>query len=188
MITYCTGSARQKRGYFNGSDDVVMLDNIEVLFCASENGRNYFAYGEVPFASFTVTDYLDYRRALCKDKPTAADLAKFELCGKKRIGSLCAAELRCVMFLEKTCGTTDKTVVVNLDGIKYSSKNAASLARLLSACKDAYVFVTDKRFLPRRGSGYRTLSFGKSTKYVRPKFYAAKLLAKRINAIKVSVM
>ncbi len=59
MTTYCTGSARQKRDYFKETDGTVVLDNVEVLFCVSENGRNYFAYGDVPFADFSVAEYLD---------------------------------------------------------------------------------------------------------------------------------
>ena len=133
MVTYCIGSARSKREYFANMDGVVILDNVEVLFCASENGKNYFAYGDVPFGSFTVEEYLTYRRALCTEPFSVNSLAPFDIPGSKRVSRLLPAEMRCVMFLEKTMGHTDKAVVINLDGTKYTKKNNASLKRLLKA-------------------------------------------------------
>lgn len=62
MITFCLGSARQKRAYFSDIGAIV-LDNVEVLFCSSEDGYNYFAIGKPPFADFTVAEYLRYMRA-----------------------------------------------------------------------------------------------------------------------------
>ena len=188
MVTYCIGSARQKREYFGKMDGAVILDNVEVLFCASENGRNYFAYGDVPFAAFTVREYLKYRRSLCKTEAPTDMLEKLCLRANKRIGKLAPAEMRWVTFLEKTCGGTDKPVVINLDGAKYSRRNAAALMRLISLCKDAYVCVTDRKFVRRCGATAQTLAFGKPAKYTRPDFYAAKRLAAKINAKRVSVM
>lgn len=189
MVTYCIGSARQKREYFGKLDGAVILDNVEVLFCASENGRNYFAYGDVPFSAFTVREYLKYRRALCKAEIPADMFGKLRLRANKRLGKLAPAEMRCVAFLEKTCGSTDKPVVINLDGAKYTRRNAAALMRLVALCKDVYVCVTDKRFLRRSGATAQTLAFGTPVvKRARPKFYAAKRLAQKINAKRVAVM
>ncbi|MCH5158826.1 MAG: hypothetical protein J1F33_06490 [Clostridiales bacterium] len=187
MVTYCIGSARAKREYF-ADVGAVVLDNVEVLFCASENGKNYFAYGDVPFGSFTVEEYLTYRRALCSEPFSEKSLLPFKIQATKRIKKLVPAELRCVMFLEKTNGHTDKPVVINLDGVKYTRKNNAALKRLISAAGDAYVCVSDARFVVNADKGYKTLVFGKTNGGVRPKFYAAKRLAKRIGARRASVM
>lgn len=185
MITYCIGSARQKREYFRDGDYVV-LDNIEVLFCASENGRNYFAFGDIPFADFTVGEYLNYTRAL-ESKVPGGVIRDFGLNENKKLKKLCAAQLRAVMFLERTAGKTDKPVVINLDGTRCNAKNAKALGVLLSHISDAHVCVTDKRFLKKARGEHRTVSFGKSVKSHRPVFYAAKVLAKRIGAKKVAL-
>ena len=189
MVTYCIGSARQKREYFKNMKGAVVLDNTEVLFCASENGRNYFAYGAVPFAAFTVEQYLDYRRALCGGGMDDSIIAALKLSPNKRLGSLSAVEMRCVAFIEKTGGQTECPVVINLDGSKYSRKNLKALERLISHCAQAYVCVTDKRFVKHAHGVFKTLAFGKPTaKCKRPKFYAAKQLAKRLGAYKIAVM
>ncbi len=189
MVTYCLGSARQKRAYFIGQSNITVLDNVEVLFCASANGRNYFAYGHVPFSEFTVIDYLAYRRALCRDAVTVETVRSFGLDPNKKIERLCATEMRIVSFLEKTAGKSDLPVAVNLDGTKYTRKNAAALERLLSGiATDVYVCVTDAKFLRRAKTRHVTLFFGKARKKHRPKFYTAKILASRINAVRVSVM
>lgn len=189
MVTYCTGSARQKRAYFGEASGVVVLDNVEVLFCVSENGRNYFAYGDVPFSSFTVERYLRYRRALCGDKAPLGLLTAFGISRKKRLKRLSPVQMRCVSFLEKTAGKTDKAVVINLDGTRYSRRNNAMLKRLLSAVGDAYVCITDDRFIKNADSGISLLSFGKTGKCVnRPSFYSARQTAKAMGAKRVSVM
>lgn len=166
----------------------MLLDNIEVLFCASENGRNYFAYAPVPFGSFRVGDYLRYRRALCGEKIQPSDIEKFGINPKKRMRRLCAAERRIVQFLEKTCGKTDKPVIINLDGIRYSRRNMTALKRLLAVVPQAYVFVTDKRYTSRFRGEHLTQTFGSQSPFITHKFYAAKELAERIGADKVSVM
>ncbi len=188
MVTFCIGSARAKREYFAGASGVVILDNVEVLFCVSENGKNYFAYGDVPFGSFTVEEYLTYRRALCTEPFSADSLKPFGIPASKRICRLSPAEMRCVAFLEKTMGHTDKAVVVNLDGAKYTRRNNAFLRRLLKAVGEAYVCVTDARFVANADKGFRTLMFGKKTEGQTPKFYAAKKLARKIGAKRVAVM
>ncbi|MCH5162415.1 MAG: hypothetical protein J1G38_02865 [Clostridiales bacterium] len=188
MVTYCLGSARQKREYFNCMDGAIVLDNIEVLFCASENGRNYFAFGDVPFSDFTVAEYLNYRRALEIEKVRMSDITELGLSPNRRLGKLSSVQLRAVMFLEKTVGNTDKAVVVNLDGTRYSRKNAAMLDRLLDFIGTAYVCVTDNRFLTKAHGDFRTLFFGKTVAAKRPEFYAAKLLAKRIGAKRIAIM
>lgn len=164
------------------------MDNIEVLFCVSENGKNYFAYGDVPFADFTVADYLKYRRALCKDKAGEECITEFGLKAKRRLRRLNPVQMRVVQFLEKTCGNTDKTVVVNLDGTRYGKRKAARLKRLTDKCRDVYVFVTDERFVKRCIYPHKILTFGKPTRGAARKFYAAKQLAERIGATKISVM
>lgn len=189
MVIFCTGSARRKREYFKKRDNVLLLDNIEVLFCASENGRNYFAYGKVPFANFTVIDYLRYRCALCGKTPTENDVKAFGLSPKSRIGRLAFAERRCVTLIEKSEMTNGKDVVVNLDGAKYSKKNGAALNRLLSNCSgDVYVCITDNRFEKKTKRTHKTLAFGcPQSKRKRPEFYAAKKLARMIDATRVAV-
>lgn len=187
MVTYCLGSARQKRAYFAASDAVV-LDNVEVLFCASIDGKNYFAYGDVPFSSFTVSEYLKYRRALCSADVDEGDIRAFGISPDKRLCSLVPAEMRIVAFLEKTCGKTDRAVVVNLDGTKYTRRNAAALNRLLARVKDAYVCVTDRKFVRKAPVEHRELSFGKPSFCGKPVFYYAKILARKINAKRISVM
>lgn len=189
MVTFCLGSARQKREYFRNKD-VLVLDNIEVLFCASENGKNYFVYGAVPFSEFKVAEYIKYRRALCGGETDLSVLARLDIPLNKRFGRLCEAERRGVMLAEKTGGAEPSaTVLINLDGAKYSRKNMRALDRLLHECKDAYVCVTDKRFLKHASVPYKELHFGKAANAkVRAEFYAAKLLKKRLGASKVAVM
>lgn len=187
MITYCIGSARQKREYFK-TVKAVMLDNTEVLFCASENGRNYFAYGDVPFASYTAAAYLKYRRALCGGKDVTPLLGEYHIRPTKKLSKLVPAEMRCVTFLEKTGGESAAPVVINLDGTKYTRRNAAALSLLLAHVKDAYVCVTDNRFLRCAVVPHRTLTFGKRVSSHRPSFYAARLLAKKLGAKRVAKM
>ena len=182
------GSARQKREYFKRASGAIVLDNVEVLFCASENGRNYFALGAVPFGGFTVIEYIRYKCACVRTVPSSAQIEELGLNPYRLIGGLSPAEMRVAMYLAETGGSTDKAVVINLDGAKYTRKNAAALSKLLSRIGEAYVCVTDKRFL-RKATGYKTLQFGKPpAKKKRPAFYAAKLLAKKLGATKVAVM
>lgn len=186
MVTYCTGSARQKREYFKDMGFCV-LDNVEVLFSVSEDGRNYFAFGDVPFADFTVGEYLNYSRAL-KSKVGDETIRAFGLDKNKRLKALCTVKQRAVMLLEQTAGEVDKPVVINLDGTKYTRRNLRALNALLKYVTTAYVCVTDERFLKRARGEYRTVRFGKYVKSARPAFYAAKVLAKRIGAKRVAVM
>lgn len=188
MVTYCTGSARQKRAYFSEASGVVVLDNVEVLFCASENGRNYFAYGDVPFSAFTVDEYLKYRRALCGAGAPCELLRKLGISASKRLGRLTAVQMRCVSFLEKTAGRPACAVMINLDGTRYSRRNDACLKRLLSVLPEAYVCVTDERFVRHASADAKILAFGKKVKGARPAFYSARVLAKRIGAKRIAVM
>ena len=189
MVTFCLGSARAKRAYIKKIEDAVLLDNIEVLFCVSENGRNYFAYAPVPFSEFSVYDFLMYRRALCGDKVATSDIKRLGINPKAKIGRLPAAARRGVQFLEKTCGHTARPVVINLDGIRYTRRNAAALKRLLSALQnDAYVFVTDNRFKKRFRGSCATMAFGKQAKTSTHRFYNAKLMAEKAGANKISIM
>lgn len=189
MVTFCLGSARQKRAYTKTIKGGVLLDNIEVLFCASENGRNYFAYSPLPFASFTVYDYLSYRRALCGDKITESDIKGFGINPNKKIGRLTAAARRTVQYLEKTGGATDNPVIINLDGIRYGRRCFTALKRLISMLTgDVYVYVTDRRFADRFGGLSGIVTFGSQSKTSTHKFYSAKLLAKKAGANKISVM
>lgn len=185
MITYCIGSARGKRAYFKG-DDYVVADNIEVLFCVSENGRNYFAIGDVPFAEFTVSQYLNYKRALCKEKPDEKIMRVFGLDPDRRVGSLSNVKMRALQILEKTCGKTDKPVVVNLDGTRYTPRLNRELKRLIGALGCCYVCVTDARFLRYASKAVKTLFFGKYVKRHAPRFYAAKRLAELIGAKRIA--
>lgn len=188
MVTFCLGSARAKREYIKSVKGALLLDNIEVLFCASENGRNYFAYAPVPFAGFSVYDYLTYRRALCGQKLIVSDIKAFKLNPKKKLGRLSAAERRIVQFLEKTCGVADKPVIINLDGIRYTRRGMAALRRLISVIPEVYVFVTDRRFINRFRGESKTLNFGSNTAFTAHRFYAARALAQKIGANKISIM
>lgn len=188
MITYCIGSARQKRAYFRERDAVV-LDNTEVLFCASENGRNYFAIGGMPFGSFTVEQYVKYHTALKRDKPDLAQLKRLGIPPHKRVSRLLPVELRIVDLFVKVCGKTDKAVVVNLDGTKYTRRGNRALFALVDILRDTdvYVLVSDMRYLKKAASGVKVLQFGKRVNKRRPSFYAARILAARIGAKKVAV-
>lgn len=188
MVTFCLGSARQKRAYIKDISGAILLDNIEVLFCVSENGRNYFAYAPIPFGEFKVFDYLRYRRALCGEKPVVSDVKKFGINPNKKLCAISAAERRTVQFLEKTCGKTDKPIIINLDGIRYNRRNMRALKRLLAAVSQAYVFVTDKRFMSRFRGKCGTLTFGGQSHFLTHRFYAARLLAKKTGATRISVM
>ena len=187
MVTYCVGSARQKRAYFGSASGVVVLDNVEVLFCASADGKNYFALGEPPFGSFTVYEYIRYRRALCDKKVTTDHIRELGLSPNKKLKRMCPAEMRLVTYLEKTAGDTDRAIVINLDGCKYSRKNAAALNRLTVLAGEAYICVTDERFIPPAA---RIMRFGKKTgrSFSRPLFYAARRLARILGAKKVEVV
>ena len=188
MVTFCLGSARAKRAYVKTIEDAILLDNIEVVFCVSENGRNYFAYAPVPFSEFTVYDYLSYRRALCGEKLIASDIKRFGINPKRKMGRLSAAERRNVQFLEKTCGKADKPIIINLDGIRYTRSGMAALCRLRAVVPDAHVFVTDRRCAARYHGECDTKMFGAQSKHSTHRFYAAKLLARKIGANKISVM
>ena len=188
MVTFCLGSARGKRAYIKTVKDAVLLDNIEVLFCASENGRNYFAYAPVPFGEFKVCDYLRYRRALCGEKVIVSDIKKFGINPNMKMRKLSAAARRTVQFLEKTCGKADRPIIINLDGIRYSRRCLTALRRLVKAIPESYVFVTDKRFVRRFKDKHKTVMFGKQSHFLSHRFYAANELAKRIGATKVSIM
>ncbi len=191
MITFCTGSARQKRAYFEEASGVVVLDNVEVLFCASENGRNYFAFGEVPFSTFTVDDYLKYRRALNVGEISAnidVFLRKQKLSGLRRLKYISPVQMRIVSYLEKTAGVTDKSVVINLDGTRYTRSLNRQLKRFIAEIPtDVFVCVTDNRFVDKADPGYKTLAFGKKIDGVKPKFTAAKKLARRVGAKHVAI-
>lgn len=191
MVTFCTGSARQKRAYFEEASGVVVLDNVEVLFCASENGRNYFAFGDVPFASFTVDDYLKYRRALNVGEVSAnidVFLRRQRISGVKRLRYISPVQMRIVSFLEKTAGVTEKSVVINLDGTKYSRALNKQLKRFIAALPvDVFVCVTDEKFIDKADNGYKTLAFGKKVDGIKPKFTAAKKLARRVRAKSVAI-
>ncbi len=168
--------------------DVVFLDNTEVLFCASEDGRNYFAYGDLPFSDFTVAEYLEYARALKGEKVTRQIIETFGIDPDVRVKRLCPAQYRCVQFLEKTRGLRQKALAVNLDGSKYTRKNAAFLDALIKLADDVYICVTDKRYMTKCKYEFKTMLFGKPTKRIKPKFYAAKLLAKRLGAKRIAIM
>lgn len=186
MVTYCLGSTKQKYAYFRNFDAAV-LENPEVLFRASENGVEYFAYGKIPFAGFSVRDYLGYRTSLCPRRPTEKEMRALGLRPSAKLGRLCAAARMCVYYLEKACGAELNRVVIDLDGVKCTRKNSAVLNRLLSLCGTAFVCVTDERFLKRAGA-CRTLRFGKGIKYARPKFRKADKLHALIGADRVGVM
>ena len=188
MVTFCLGSARAKRAYIKEIKDGTLLDNIEVIFCSSENGRNYFAYAPIPFGDFRVCDYLAYKRALCGQKVVVSDIKKFGINPNAKMKRLSAAARRTVQFLEKTCGLADKPVIVNLDGMRYSRRGMTALNRLLAAVPEAYVFVTDERFKSRFKGEYKTLMFGSQSHFLKHGFYKARLLAKRAGATKISVM
>lgn len=188
MVTFCLGSARAKRAYIKTIGDAILLDNIEVLFCVSENGRNYFAYAPVPFSEFSVNDYLSYRRALCGEKLVESDIKRFGIDPKRKMGKLSAAQRRTVQFLEKTCGKADKPIIINLDGIRYTRRCMTALRRLLAVIPAAYVFVTDKRFVSRFRGEFATQTFGAQSHYTAHRFYSAKLLAQKIGANKISIM
>lgn len=190
MVTFCLGSARQKREYFKNKG-VLVLDNIEVLFCASENGKNYFAYGAVPFSEFEVADYIKYRRALCGGETDLSVLTRLGISLRKKFGRLCEAERRAVQLAEKAGGKASASVLINLDGARYSRKNMRVLDRLLLECENAYVCVTDIRFSKRTGVAHERLYFGKpniKAHKAHAEFYAAKLLKRRLGATRVSVM
>ena len=191
MVTFCTGSARKKRAYFEEASGVTVLDNVEVLFCSSENGMNYFAFGEVPFASFTVDDYLKYRRALNVGEISAnidVFLRRQKLSGLKKLKRISPVQMRIVNFLEKTAGVTDKAVVINLDGTKYSRRLNKQLKRFIAALNvDVFVCVTDNRFIVKANNGYKTMTFGAKNDGTKPKFTAARKLAKRVRAKRVAI-
>lgn len=176
MVTYCVGSARQKRAYFMRQSAAV-LDNVEVVFCANVNGKNYFAYGGLPFAEFTVKSYLKYRTALCDGGANFALLDKLGIRLNERIGKLCTAQMRCVQYIERIARGECGTVVINLDGTRYSRKNAKFLNALLSVCKNAFVCVTDNRFVRRAKRIDRIMRFGKPCK-TRAALYKANRLIK----------
>lgn len=188
MVTFCLGSARQKREYIKTIPDALLLDNIEVLFCASENGRNYFAYGDVPFSSFCIGDYLRYSRALNPEKVSVDDILAFGLKPEKRLGRLNPVEHRAVQFLERMYAARGRTVIVNLDGARYGKRRLACLQTLLGHCEKAYVFVTDDRFFSRYKAEKTCVRFGKPIGKIRAKFYRARRLASLIGATRVAVM
>lgn len=185
MITYCLGAARQKRAYFaKMRGEAIFLDSLEVIYCADGNGVSCFAIGDVPFASFPAEQYLKYRRALLAESKTEL-LDSLRIKRDTPLGKLSPAQVRCVQFIEKTGGDARKPIVVDLDGTKYSRKNARALRTLLSLCREAYVCVSDERFIPRKTSA-KIMRFGSALRARRPRFYPAKRL-KNIGAKKIAV-
>lgn len=187
MITYCLGSARQKRAYFSDFPCGLYLDNIEVLYCVSENGSNCFAIGDVPFADFTVREYLRYRRALCASVPSDADIRALGLDPNKRLRKLRPAQMRCVQFLEKTGGIGKisgkyASLIVNLDGCR-ARGNRAALKRLVRLFDNVYVCVTDEKFV-RKHSPCRLLRFGRHVAHRRGEYKPSREFACAVPGVK----
>lgn len=169
-----------------------MLDNEEVLFCASENGRNYFAYGAVPFAVFTAEQYVKYKLALCGAEKTVEALSMLSMLNiphDVRLGAIVPAQRACIDYIiKKSGGLLKERTVVDLDGVKCTRKNRKALNELIGLCPDLFVCVCDNRFLKYAKKPFTTLDFGKRQKCSRPRFYEARRLAKMISAYKIAVM
>ena len=113
----------------------------------------------IPFASFTVLEFVRYSRALKDEKQLtrmqvlervrAAGLAKSLNCRLKRLS---VVEYRALNMAIKTEEDT-QAAYVNFEGLKYSRKNKKTLNRFVNtwaARLKVFVLVDDNRFIPKK--------------------------------------
>ena len=69
MIVYCLGDAKAKRAAFRAADggiNSMSIDNDEILTVLKNDGKTYFAVGDIPFADMSVSEFVAYSKSLCK--------------------------------------------------------------------------------------------------------------------------
>lgn len=157
-VTFCLGNVGVKRrSFLQPEPGAVCADNDDILLHFRLNGRLYCALGYIPFADFTVRDYVAYARSLKARRPLGDDEIRFILrsAGFRkplycRVGSLTRVEYRHLCLAAKLEIDT-KTIRLNFDGLPYSARHRRQLLRLLRALDTRYdvrVAVTDTRFIP----------------------------------------
>ncbi len=160
MVTYCVGDIVAKRRAFRKKcdGDTVSLDNDDVIADVKANDETCFLIGELPFADFSIADYVRYARA----NLTQLALGKVAIKNLLRLAGYKGSMFRCIKRLSRVdyrkiqlaSKVTDKTriVYVNFDGLPYTKFYKRRLRALLKTWKkfDVYVSVSDVRFLPKK--------------------------------------
>lgn len=166
MIVYCLGDAKAKRAAFRSTDggaNSMSIDNDEILTVLKNDGKTYFAVGEIPFADMSVSEFVSYGKSLCKTQPAHrreisyyAKLFGFKSVMCKKLKKLSVPQYRMAQFLTKY-DLSVRDVYVNFDGLEYSRANKKAVNGFLSKIKryfNIYVGVSDFRFT-RYGSAVR---------------------------------
>ncbi len=163
MVFYCVGDCRIKRAAFLSASKLrgeIYLDNDEVGGLVSDkNGETVVVKSDepLPFADFTVGEFVAYSRALTSEKPmTDSDVAELarslslRVPLRKKMGELTVVQRRSVMLLAKHMKNL-RSVFINMDGSDYSPRVKFDLTRLLRSLSDRinlFVSVSDLRFIP----------------------------------------
>lgn len=166
MIVYCLGDAKAKRAAFRSTDggiNSMSIDNDEILTVLKNDGKTYFAVGDIPFADMSVSEFVAYSKSLCKTQPARrretsyyAKLFGFKSVMNKKLKKLSVPQYRMAQFLAKY-DLSVRDVYVNFDGLEYSRANKKALEGFLSKIKryfNIYVGVSDYRFM-RYGASLR---------------------------------
>lgn len=151
MVRFVLGCDKEKRLYFRQAG-YLLIDNDEVIYARRVCNREYFATAKPPFADFSAAETVRYARALSSGADFRALASNVGINPNKLMSKLNAAERRTVWLFSRTGGSTTRKIAINLDGVKYKSAIARSLARLLLAYKDndIAVLITDPRFAQGR--------------------------------------
>ena len=163
MVVYCTGNPGFKRRDFRKcrGGGVINLDNDEILAYFTLDGRGYCVTGNIPFGSFTATEYVVYTRALLGEVPFGVKAARKKLQevgfkgGKNRkLSRLSPIQYRAASLAAKAEPET-RTVYINFDGLPYTYKNRRQIKRFINhAAKRFMLFVavSDTRFIPKNST------------------------------------
>lgn len=163
MVFYCVGDCVIKRAAFLSASRLrgeIYLDNDEFSGVVSNKKGDTFAVENsepLPFADFTVGEFVAYSRALTSEKPmTDADVAELarslslRVPIRKKMGDLSVIQRRSVMLLAKHVKNL-RSVFINMDGSDYSPRVKFDLTRFLRSLSDGlnlFVSVSDFRFIP----------------------------------------
>jgi len=157
-VVYCIGNIEAKRKDFRAKGcrpNSLFVDNDEVALDFVVDNNSYFVTTKLPFAKFSVYQYIVYQTSLTgrsrlKSKQVKQMLksvgAKFSISDK--VGSLSKIEYRQLVLAYKMSFNTLR-VYLNCDGIEYNKKNSRQLYQLLNAISSmcrVFVSVSDTRF------------------------------------------
>lgn len=157
-IIYCIGNSDSKRRAFRQKgcgQHSLYIENDEVALDIVVDNNSYFINTKLPFAKFTVYQYIIYQTSLFgRSRLTRNKIklmlqsvgAKFSI--NQKIASLTKIEYRQMLLSYKITFNTH-TVYLNCDGIEFNKKNLKQLNVLLDALSKTikvFVAVSDSRF------------------------------------------